>query len=64
LLRRAECNQIEDKLDDSLSDYKKLNELEPKYEYRQKCFVSTFRNLILIPECKLHKINLGTRRAY
>lgn len=38
LLRRAECNQIEDKLDDSLSDYKKLNELEPKYEYRQKCF--------------------------
>ena len=39
LLRRAECNQTEDKLEDSLADYKKLNELEPKHAYRQKCFV-------------------------
>lgn len=42
LLRRAECYQTEDKLDESLNDYKKLNELEPKYAYRQKCFVNIY----------------------
>lgn len=29
LLRRAECYQLMDKLDESLEDYKKLAELEP-----------------------------------
>lgn len=29
LLRRAECYQLIDKLDESLEDYKKLAELEP-----------------------------------
>ena len=41
LLRRAECNQQSDKLEDALADYKKLCELEPKsIAHRHKVYVS------------------------
>jgi tetratricopeptide (TPR) repeat protein len=41
LLRRAECNQLIDKLDDALNDYKQLSELEPRnMSHTHKCFVS------------------------
>ncbi len=44
LLRRAECNQQSDKLEDALADYKKLCELDTKNAstYRIKVYVSTF----------------------
>jgi len=39
LLRRAECNQKLDKLDEVLTDYQKLSELEPSNSsYKRKCF--------------------------
>lgn len=39
LLRRAECNQTLDKLDEVLADYKRLCELEPSNRgYKRKCF--------------------------
>jgi tetratricopeptide (TPR) repeat protein len=39
LLRRAECNQIIDKLDEALDDYKKLSELEPRnMSHTHKCY--------------------------
>lgn len=38
LLRRAECNQTLDKLDEVLNDYKKLCELDPiNISYQRKC---------------------------
>ena len=41
LLRRAECHETLDKLDEALEDYKKLIDLEPRVmSYKQKCFVS------------------------
>lgn len=41
LLRRAECYENTDKLDEALVDYKKLCELEPKNSsYKSKCYVS------------------------
>jgi len=39
LLRRAECNQTADKLEEVLNDYKKLCELEPfNKNYKRKCY--------------------------
>ena len=41
ILRRAECHETADKLDEALEDYKKLIDLEPKVmSHKQKCYVS------------------------
>lgn len=42
LLRRAECYETTDKLDESVEDYKKLIDLEPRVmSHKQKCYVSS-----------------------
>ena len=44
LLRRAECYETTDKLDEALGDYKKLIDLEPRVmSHKQKCYVSCIR---------------------
>lgn len=41
VLRRAECYESMDKLDEALTDYKKLVELErSNVSYKHKCLVS------------------------
>jgi tetratricopeptide (TPR) repeat protein len=41
LLRRAECHETNDKLDEAVEDYKKLIDLEPRVmSHKQKCYVS------------------------
>ena len=43
LLRRAECYEATDKLDEAVEDYKKLIDLEPRVmAHKQKCYVSFF----------------------